>query len=148
MAARLTRWLIFSVIVAMVPLAFDYFARMTDGSEAPKLAAIVSKGELLLISAAIAAAAIGEIIGRPGKRAVAELVATGACVVTFFFASLYYANVSVLQRQYSREALSQQQEQQPKEEVIFRTSVVLFIFTLISSAGCMVLSKEDEAEHK
>jgi hypothetical protein len=63
MAEKLVRWLIFSVVISLLPLLFRFALEATDG-KSPTLSDLLSQGELLLISSAIAAAAVGELIGR------------------------------------------------------------------------------------
>jgi hypothetical protein len=62
----LLKWVIFSVIIALAPLGASFLNGLTDEASPAWLAVgkkVLAEGELLLISAAIAADAIGDLIG-------------------------------------------------------------------------------------
>jgi hypothetical protein len=66
---KLLRWMIFSVIVALTPLWLNAVILLTKNksiSEVPVL--VLAGGELLLISTAIAADAIGDLIATGSER--------------------------------------------------------------------------------
>ena len=95
-AERLISWIIFSVFVALVPLAFNAASLHTrQGPTQPRT--ILDRGELLLITAALCAAAIGELFASPqvdGIVRLSKLIAGGAVVLILLFSSLYFADVS------------------------------------------------------
>jgi len=127
MLERLTRWFIFSVLVTMVPLGFSFARRATEGQLAT-LNAVISHGELLLISVATCAVAIGELIASGSRRSVLQVLAAGGCVITLISASLYFAYVS--------------STTSPNAEVVTRTSVWIFAFGLLASAFCIMLAEK------
>jgi hypothetical protein len=128
MSERLVRWFVFSVVIALLPLGFRYLLEATDGAP-PTITRLLSQGELLLVSSAIAAAAVGELIGRGRRRPILQLFAGGGCIATVLIASLYFAYVS------TRTAA--------RPTVVATTSVWLFVLTLIASASCVILAEEE-----
>src|SRR5687768_2260413 len=58
---KLAKWLFYEVAFALLPLGFAWKERMVRGEEADWFA-ILGRGELLLVSVAIVAAGIGELI--------------------------------------------------------------------------------------
>jgi hypothetical protein len=133
MAEKLVRWLVFSVIFALLPLAFNYL-RISIRGTAPTLALLLSRGELLLVCAAIAATAIGELIGSGGERKIAKYVAGGGCVFVLFLASALFAEISTAI--YSGAPVN--------SEFVSNSSIFVFGFTLISSTSCIVLVESKE----
>ena len=93
MTEKLVRWLVFSVAIALLPLAFNGLKVLGRG-ETLTFVSLCSRGELLLISAAISAAAIGELVGRGGGKAIPKLLAVGSCVIILALASWWFADVS------------------------------------------------------
>jgi len=126
---KLLRWFIFSVAVAMIPLALTYFVLEIERQN-PTLEDVLSNGELLLISTAIAAAAIGEVIGTTPKRAVLKILATGVCTITAMLGSVFYTII--------RTAAA------PDPRPIMTVSLLVFGGTILASAGCMYLAHEEE----
>jgi hypothetical protein len=60
---KLGKWLIFEVLIALVPLAFNWFgAVLRDGDSTAS--AVLGRGELLLVSTAIVAASLGELMNK------------------------------------------------------------------------------------
>jgi hypothetical protein len=128
MTEKLVRWAVFRVIIALVPLAFNLASMLTEGKL--ELVQICSRGELLLISAVISAGAIGEIIGVVEGHNIGKLFAGGACVITLFIASHWFATISTAIRL----------EKQVNSEGIAIGSVILFIITVIAGGCCVALS--------
>jgi hypothetical protein len=124
-ATRLVQWLIFSVAVAIAPLIFSYISQLTRGLD-PSIGVILRNGELLLISTAIAAEAIGELLSSKTASPTNKMISGGCSILVLFFGSLWFADITsaiasgVIVRQ----------------DVIVAGSLVIFIFTLISSLSC------------
>jgi hypothetical protein len=128
MSERLVRWIVFGVLIALLPIAFRYALESTTGP-VPSLAHLLADGELLLISSAIAAGAVGELIGRGRNRLILQLISAGGCIATVLFASLYYAYVAT--------------HQLVNEAFVMRMSLFLFGLTLIASASCIALAASE-----
>ena len=92
-AEKLVRWCMFSVLIALAPLAASYFSLQVDRRE-PSLEMLLGRGELLLICATIAAAAIGELIPTGREMPVRKLVAGGSCMAVVVASSRYFADMS------------------------------------------------------
>jgi hypothetical protein len=133
MTERVVRWLIFSVIIALLPLAFNYLRIFIRGT-IPSLILLLSHGELLLVSAAIAATAIGELVASGEERKIAKYVAGGGCVSILFLASALFAEIS--SAIYSGASIS--------SELVSSSSTLMFGFTVISSISCIVLAELSE----
>jgi hypothetical protein len=130
MAEKIVRWLIFSVVIALLPLAFNYIRILIQGTN-PTLVVLLSRGELLLVSAAIAAAAIGELIASGEEWRIAKYVAGGGCVSVLFLTSALFAEIS--NATYSGAAVN--------SALISSSSALLFGFAVVSSASCIVLAE-------
>ncbi len=128
---RLTRWAIFSVAVALLPLVFHALQLATRGKPV-SVAAVTAHGELLLISVALAAAAIGDLLGsRNWTHSLSKLVSSGFCMLMLLLASFYYADICACRM-----------GGQPIEDaVISKVSILSYLFTLICSASCVALSE-------
>lgn len=126
MAEKLVRWFIFSVLIALLPIVFAYWHIATDGKH-PNWASIVAHGELMLVSVALAADAIGELIGRGAAKPLKKILAGGGCTITVISASFYFADVS---------------SKPPVDlELVLRTSLGIFLLTVIASASCKALAE-------
>ena len=127
---KLVRWLVFSVAISLLPLVFNFLRAYGRGAT-PSLIDLNAHGELLLISAAIAAAAIGELVASGGRYQIAKIIAGGGCVLVLAVASLWFADISAPT---SSGALVDYVR-------VSNASTVVFMFTVISSASCVVLSE-------
>jgi hypothetical protein len=127
---RLAKWLIFSVLLALLPLAYNYLHVLTR-TGSPTLEVLLGKGELLLVAASISAAAVGSLIGGTKNWLMAKIFAGGGSVLLLGLASLYYVDITAPA---SGEIL--------KVAVIAKTSLLFFGFSVISGAGCVALEEE------
>lgn len=127
MVEKLARWFFFSVIVSLIPLLFAYIHVVNDGHTAT-LPSILVHGELLLISVALAADAVGDLIGAPRNRPVLMIFAGAGCIITIMFASLYFADVSY--------------KPQANADLVYRTSLAVFGLCLVASVSCKLLAEE------
>lgn len=132
MAERVVRWFVFSVVLALLPLAFR-FAWQSTSSNTPTVANILSQGELLLVSAAIAAAAVGELVARGRQSPIMQILACGGCIGSVLFSSLYYAVVST---HHSQTPIF--------ESTVSSISFWMFGLTVVSSAGCISLAETEK----
>lgn len=94
MKRELLQWLIFSVIVSLLPFLFVVLNGLTEG-QLPILANLFSGGELQLISVGLAASAMGELLARRSTRKTLEVLAIGLAVVVLILASWWYANLTI-----------------------------------------------------
>lgn len=131
MKAKFARWVIFSVLLALVPLGFSALARWTRKQPAD-LDSILSSGELLLVTVGIVGAAVGELIGTNRKRGwpTTEIVAAGMSLLILAVCSLYFADV----------AAARAAAHVVDGAVVTKVSLVLCSTGVVSSAICVLLS--------
>ena len=133
---KLLRWLIFSVIVALLPFIFNSLTLLLNGTF-PSIVLVCSNGDLLLVSAAISAAALGELIGNDtNKKKIAKIFAGGGCLAILILASYLYAYI----------ANSLQSGTSLNKGMISKYSIWSLIFATLTSGSCIVLSEMKEVE--
>ena len=102
---KVLRWLLFGVIVSILPLVFAYFVLLmnpnpTAGSNVTGMSAVLGNGELLVVTWVLAAGAIGEVIGSDeGKgwfkgRGWLKIVSGGLTLIVLIFATLFFAAIA------------------------------------------------------
>jgi hypothetical protein len=123
----LLKWLIFSVILAVIPIGFTYIHLLTDGKP-PTLPALIAHGELALISFILAADAVGDLIASGKEKQKRKIVCGGGCVLTAIAASLYFAHVSL--------------NSKADPNIVFSVSLWIFGFAVIASGMCKVWAGE------
>jgi hypothetical protein len=91
---RISAWLIFGVALAWVPLIIDVLAG-SEVSDHVGFFQALSHGELVLVSAFIAAGALGELIiaiAQDGRTHVLrKMVLAGLLIIEFAVTAMYYA---------------------------------------------------------
>jgi hypothetical protein len=126
---KLTRWFIFTVLAALVPVAFGSLI-LYYRNKPLSLEAVTSKGELLLISAGIAGAGIGELIASGTvKRGTAKLVCAGLCFITLMLSGMWFGDIS-----------STTVETMNLTRLAYG-SLIIFGTTLFASGGCVALAE-------
>jgi hypothetical protein len=126
---RLLKWLIFSVLLALLPLAYNCLHVLTRNGSL-SLASLLGKGELLLIAASISAAAVGSLIGGSKDSLILKFVAGGGSVLLLGLTSLYYVDITLPA---PGEILN--------AAVISWTSLAIFGLSVIAGAGCVALEE-------
>jgi hypothetical protein len=122
------RWMIFNVVIALIPLAARAIIALFH-KKPVSIEAILLDGELLLVTAAINAGAIGELIGTANKRGLYQIVVVGASMVSLIFSCLLYAHIIATGSTGLDEA------------IIYKTSIGLFGVTFIAGLNCIILSE-------
>lgn len=98
------------------------------------LTEVTSNGELLLISVALAAAAIGDLLGkRNGTLTMPKLISSGICMLMLLIASFYYADISACRMS----------GQPIQDGVIASVSLISCACTLVCGGCCVALSEVD-----
>ncbi|WP_052277929.1 hypothetical protein [Microcystis panniformis] len=130
MLRKIIQWIIFGVVLAIVPLVVALLIRATRG-QSTELVDLLRNGELLLVTAGIVGAAIGDLLGGNRTQPIFELFSGGACVLILVVSSILYADVSAAHA-----------SQQPVNiAVIERSSLWLFSGGVVSSFFCVVFSE-------
>lgn len=82
LAARMARWMIFTVVLSIIPLVIDYLASSAHAhGELPSLGGVYSKGELCLTTTALAGVAAGEIFGLSERAKTPKIILGGLCLI-------------------------------------------------------------------
>lgn len=126
---KLLRWFIFSVLIALVPLAVSYLGLRLE-RQAASLYLLTARGELLLVSTTIASAAIGELIPAGRTKAIRKLIAGGSCMLLITVSSFLFA------------AIQARDNADPLP--IFTVSIWTFGLTLLASFSAMYFALEGE----
>lgn len=130
---KFAKWLFFGVCLALAPLVADYFiqSNRTAPGAATDWRLIIAKGELLLVSAAIAAAAIGELIGSGQDWLLLKVIAGVGCLMLLIVTSeLYASTASDLRANVAYNV-----------ENLVSNSRILFYSTLAAAGGCVLLGE-------
>jgi hypothetical protein len=92
---RLTFWFIFAVLASVVPLFWTY-SYLVDIHAPHSLSAVLSRGDLIVISTVLAAGSVGEMITRKTKSGIStfEGVMIGITVLLLMCGGWLYAIVS------------------------------------------------------
>ena len=93
MAEKLTRWFIFGVVVSLLPFALAYL-NLWASKKPVKVEDLFSRGELLLVSTAIGAAATGELLGIKETHALYKIIIGGCSFVAVLTQMAWYAYAS------------------------------------------------------
>ncbi|MFZ5911684.1 MAG: hypothetical protein ACOYYU_16855 [Chloroflexota bacterium] len=128
---KLVKWVIFSVIVSLLPLFINLLLLYLNGIYLT-IAYFSPHGELLLISVTICAIAIGDVIGTGKKYLALKLLAAGGCVLILIFSSSIFAILSLG---------SIIPENSATASAITDFSLITFLFSLLTSSGCVYLSE-------
>lgn len=130
MDEKLTRWFIFGVAIACMPVAFNA-VRLVMRGWSPTFEALTGRGELLLVAAAISARALGDLIGSGVRMKVGKILAGGAAVLMLLIASFAYADVTA----------SLLNGQSLEKAVISHISLALFGGAVGVGGGCVALAQ-------
>jgi hypothetical protein len=129
---KLVKWLIFSVVLALIPILVAYLGQITRGV-LPPWHETFGRGELLLIAAAMCATSSGELFTASGSSRLGKLLAGGAAIVLLLVSASYFAEVSSSMR--SQAAID--------TLVVAQLSLFLYACSFLSSAGCVYLSESE-----
>lgn len=125
---RITQWMIFNVCIALMPILINYVKVVSVKGKHFELSALFAHGELLLVSVAIAAEAVGGLMLSKPEKKFRKLLMGGASILLLMFTSFWFADIVT--------------EIGPLDAVfIARTSLVVFAITLFTSGNCKLLSE-------
>jgi hypothetical protein len=128
---KLVAWSIFTVLIALVPFCLLFFESI-DRNRPVSFYSIFGTGQLLLVCVVITSAALGEliVINLSPDQLIVKLIAIGSCIVAIILSSLWFADISA--------DLIHHPPPDPKTVSI--GSVVFYIWSLVSSAWCLILT--------
>ncbi|MEU6246086.1 hypothetical protein [Glycomyces sp. NPDC047010] len=96
--AAFLRWLLYGIVLAVLPIAVNWVSLMTRGLDA-SFSAVLGGGELLLVSAVLGATAAGDLMGARTRRFIVfRTVLTGGNLILIVFASLWFADTTAVLR--------------------------------------------------
>lgn len=121
-------WFIFSVVFALTPIALNAIVSLISG-QSITTPALLSRGELLLVSTSISADAAGKLIGAGQKERLLKLFAAGGCMLIVFLASFLFATIASS----SIEAFN--------IERIAKISIFVFFLTMLAGTFSVILSE-------
>lgn len=127
--SKLTRWLVFTVFIALVPLLVAVLRILIHSPQPFTLQGVTEHGELLLISTAIGGAALGELIGSGTKRRpVPKIICGGATLILIMTSGMWFADIASASGTINT-------------DVVSFGSLAILLFTVLSSGGCIALSE-------
>jgi hypothetical protein len=131
-AGLITKWAFFGVILALIPLISGVLMVRTQGPlKEPLMQLVCSRGELILVCAGIAGAAIGDLIGAGNKLLVPKLVAGGSCVLMMILGAIWYGVI-----------VADIAANRPVDaSFVTGGSLPIFIITLLAAGSCVVLAE-------
>jgi len=130
------RWFIFSVLVALVPLFITGVILITKETPPPILLTVLGSGQLLLISTAIAADAIGDLICASIEYATLKIIAGGGCVIALMCGALWYAANSAM-LEFGKPG---------RASTVTKGSLIIFLLTVISAGACKMLTQGEKGD--
>lgn len=139
MINQMLKWLIFSVLIALLPILFNVLFAVSFGGDL-SAARLLGRGELLLIAVGLCATALGDVLfangsfmhARPRLWRALRLVVGGTCVLVIAASSFYYALAS---ERYS-------QGLQAREQAVVVISTISYLTAVICSAVSVWLSEK------
>src|SRR3954468_5447431 len=92
---RLSAWLVFGVIVSLLPLGFDFLGHV-DGDGGNSWTVLAGRGQLLLISVVIAGNALGEVLTAevPARIRTARIWTAGSLTIGLALQAGWYADIA------------------------------------------------------
>jgi hypothetical protein len=129
MASKLLRWLVFGVIISLLPIAVS-FLEFVAKDKTPTMRQVMGDGGLLLIISAVCAGSLGEIIGSGQRALAAKIISAGGAVVVLIISSLLFAAI-----------LEGKGASTYDESIVASISMWVFALGLLPCAACIALSE-------
>src|SRR5882724_4784567 len=129
MVERLTVWLIFSVALALLPIAFNAVRVFLSGTSV-SFSELLKNGELLIVAVAIGGDATGKLIASGQSRKILKLTAGGSCILLIITSSLLFAFISTASPNPSFDMVR-----------VASFSAVMFLLTIVTSGSCVLLAE-------
>ncbi len=126
---KLLKWTFFGVILAIVPIVFSMLFHRAF-SESFGFEKHLSDGELLLITAGLCAAGLGELLGSSDENKSGKITCGGTSVVILLLsAGLYtaFANAEMYKEDFD-------------VDFVLTISCICYVCALVSSTVCILLS--------
>ncbi len=129
MSTALTGWVLFGVVMAVLPVAFNGISAAT-GNQPFTWEAVLGHGELLIVSVGITAAASSRLL-IDGIHPTVRVLLLGAGFIIVAIASLWFAQVETLVR--NKAAIN--------TDLVVVGSLVVFVSALVTGGFCVYTSE-------
>jgi hypothetical protein len=130
--SKLTRWVMFGVLIAIIPLAFAAFHAKLRG-EHRTLSDIIGHGELFLITVAIAAGGAGQLHGASTRSRLLDILLGGFLMIVILLATYGFGDVSA----------AHHAGEQVDAAFVLRASRNLFVAGTVLSAVCICVAGKE-----
>ncbi len=131
MLQKLIKWLLFSAVISVVPLFSTYIILLLH-SNYTTITTIIARGELQLISVALLANGIGEVVSNDNISKTIKIALSGLSTILLLLISIWYgAIVSSL--------IAQNSTSTP--QVLEFPSLIIFLVSFFISACCVVVGE-------
>jgi hypothetical protein len=127
---RMVRWLIFGVVISLLPLGLTYFD-LRMNAKPVAVVTVIGNGELFVIVWVLSAGAIGELFGSGNRFAALKAVCGGITLIAILAAGHAFASVT--------EARAAQMVLD--DAYVVKQSINLFLFSLVPSMACVAMSE-------
>ncbi|WP_433825755.1 hypothetical protein ACQP2E_27030 [Actinoplanes sp. CA-015351] len=128
---KVIRWLMFGVAFATLPLLLNLLLAVTSSREIG-IGQLLGQGELLLVSAGVAASGAGELSGEAIEALRRfQIFLSGAAYILVCIASVWFASTATLKAG----------GQKVNETAVANGSLVLFAAAIITGMCCVGLSR-------
>ena len=124
--AKLARWALFSVLLSLLPLAFNYFRLALNASSLPDVVAVLRGGEIFLITASMCSVAIGDVVATTKAREISKIMGGGSSLLLLVASTGLFVYVASSNGQVS-------------DSVVFSSSMYVFAAAALSCAVCVVV---------
>jgi hypothetical protein len=125
------RWMMFGVVLSLLPIGASYLGAAAFG-KTPDFVKFLGRGDLLLVSATIGAAAAGELFGsRTRAGGGLEVFMAGLAIAVAVLAALLFGVITT----------AKSLGELPAEGFIAACTTVLFLVGVASGVGCVALSE-------
>ena len=129
MYEKLARWFLFGVLFTLLPFALSYLnlRARSKSVKSVKIGSLFARGELLLVSAAIGIAAVGELFGVKDANPLGQIITGGVSLLLVVIQALWYASVSEPNSDFDA-------------DFVGRVSVIFFVMTVLASIACLLVA--------
>lgn len=158
---KLARWIIFSVLVSLLPVIFSLLQQMTVKHHRISFGTLGAHGEFLLIAVAILAASLGESVGRKmdEKMMLPYIIVEGLNAIFLILAALWFAYIiGTLQSQQNSLSAAINNGKPPtivaaaeampdfNDGLITAVSFGILVFAVLISIGCITVAESGKNE--
>jgi hypothetical protein len=134
MAARLVIWLIFSVVLALVPIGYTALSLLTHNAAAT-MDRILEHGELYILAASLCAAAVGDLLASGDSHRTLKRIFGGLALTVLLAAALAFADVAAAWLQPNVKLAS---------AVVTKGSIIIFSWAIVTCGGCVLVADADK----